>query len=223
MALVAAASGCGGSDDGKTSTKATDQPVPSSLGEVESSAEDIVDFARSEERSKVVAAGRELRQMAEGEAAAALREAGVAEARITSLRNRAKRVDELARDGAFLDISLAANQVSALMPELYSQYSDPVPPDVLKLDYLDREAQLRSLAGERGEVIEAVAGLLSTWATLRPHVIDAGGDSAAADFSRHVAAMRRLVRTSDQRGVQREAVRGLELVDVLEGVFRRNE
>jgi hypothetical protein len=219
VGLVATASGCGDSEESKTSEEATEQPVPQSLGEVESGAEDIVDFARAAERSKVVATARELQRVAEGEASSALRKAGTPQARIASLQDRAKRLYELAPRAGFLRVSLAANQVSALMPALYARYSDPVPPQVLKLDYLDREAQLRSLARDRPAVLTAVSGLTSTWEKLRPEVIEAGGDQAAAAFARHVGAMRRLAARSDQ-ALRREAVRGLELVDVLEGVFR---
>jgi hypothetical protein len=195
--------------------------VPRVLGEAESGAEDIVDFARARNRAKVVATAHELRNVAEGRAASALRSAGVPEKRIAALTSRARRVDDLAENGNFLAISLAANQVSGLMPEFYGRYSDPVPPEVLELDYLDREAQLRSKAGESKAVVRAVLALVSTWAGLKSRVVAAGGDKAAADFSRHVESIGRLARRSDRVALQKEASRGLELVDVLEGVFQK--
>jgi hypothetical protein len=223
--------GCGGADAGGTATQATErpapkqratkQPVPASLGDVESSAEDIVDFARQEERAKVVAAARELRRAAEGSAAAALTKGGAAPSRIAELQQRARLVETLAPRAALLRVALAANQVSGLMPELYARYSDRVPPAVLKLDYLDREAQLRSLAGDRAAVTAAASALSSTWRGLRPAVLDAGGDAVATRYARHVSAMGRLARDSGERALQREAVHGLALVDELEQAFRR--
>jgi hypothetical protein len=218
--------GCGGdsnSTQSSTTRTARKQPVPASLGSVESSAEDIVDFAQQGRRDKIVAAALELRQAAEGRAADDLEEAGVAPARIVALQDRARRVGDRARRARLIQVSLAANQVSALMPGLYAHYSDPVPPDVLRLDYLDREAQLRSQAGDRAPSRKAVQDLDGTWSGLRPQVLEAGGESVAVAFSRHVAAMRELARGSDERSFRAEAVKGLELVDRLEQAFRSGE
>jgi hypothetical protein len=227
LGLGLAASGCGDSVDKKasppttTATTEKKQPVPRSLGQAESGAEDTIDFAQSGNRSRVVATARKLRRVAEGPAARDLRRAHVPEGPIAELRDRARLVQALAAGAALLRVSLAANQVSALMPQFYAHYADPVPPDVLKLDYLDREAELRSKARDRSTVGAAVDELSSTWAKLQPEVRSAGGDKVAAAFTRHVAAMRRLAKGADWRALQNEARTGLELVDRLEGVFRR--
>jgi hypothetical protein len=223
MVLAASALGCGDSngDGSETSTQAKKQAVPASLGTVESGAEDTIDFARGRDRAAVVRTSRELREAAKGAAAADLRAAEVPQDRITALQDRARLVAALAPRADLLRVSLAANQVSALMPEFYARYADPVPPEVLKLDYLDREAQLRSLAGDQPSVRAAVLELSSTWAKLRTQVIDAGGENVAASFTRHVRAMQRLVRSSDPAALQKEAVAGLELVDQLEDAFRK--
>ena len=118
-------------------------------------------------------------------------------------------------------VSLAANQISALMPEFYARFKDPIPSEVLQLDYLEREAQMRSAAGDQDSVPPAVNKLSSIWTTLRPNVIAAGGRRIAARFTRHVAAMRRLARGSDRQALEAEAGRGLELVDELEHQFQR--
>jgi hypothetical protein len=220
--------GCSDSNDIETGSTATTQTtqqtakrqVPSILTTVESGAEDTIDFASARNRAKVVATAHELRHAAERKAAATLRRAGVPEDVIATLKARAEAVDALAARAGFLRISLGANQVSALMPELYARYSDPVPPAVLRLDYVDREAELRSRAGDEAAVTKVVDELASTWAKLRPQVIDAGGREAAADFSRHVRAMERLGAASKSAALQKEAGEGLELVDVLEHVFR---
>jgi hypothetical protein len=230
IALLVALSGCGGSNGNGTSstsetTKHSQEPkrkarVPASLGRVESGAEDTIDFAHAGNRARVVATARALLHAAEGPAAADLREVGVPADRIAELRSSARLLKSLAPRGAFARVSLAANRVSALMPELYARYRDPVPPDVLKLDYLDREAQLRSLAGDQASVPGVVIELSSTWTGLRPRVIDAGGRRVAARYARHVASMRRLAR-GQGGALQKEAGTGLELVDELEDQFRK--
>jgi hypothetical protein len=228
--LALAGSGCGDSNDKEPQKAATAEKgeaaeegtgnVPSSLNEVESGAEDTIDFARQGSRSKVSAAVRGLRR-AEGQAAADLREAGVTNERISALKDRIRLLQSVARRASFVRVSLAANQISALMPEFFTRYDDPVPPSVLELDYLDREAQLRSGAGDTTSVSSAVRELSSTWTSLRPRVIEAGGRRIATRFTRHVASMRRQARDPGSRALQKEAAVGLELVDELERQFRK--
>jgi hypothetical protein len=222
--------GCGGSDGNgsadetptsPTAPAAAKKEVPTPVEATESGAEDIIDFASAKNRSKVEAAARELVDVSKGEAADALRSAGVPQERIALLQKRAQSVGGIAGNASFLQVSLAANQVSELMPEFYERYGAPIPPEVLKLDYLDREAELRSRAGEPGAVRSAVRGLATTWSLLRRQVVRAGGRKEAAEFGRHVANMGKLVEGSNSEALQREARKGLALVDVLEGVFRK--
>jgi hypothetical protein len=204
------------------STKAAfvDAPVPASLKTVESSAEDLVDFALARNRSEVSATAASLKAAATGPAAAVLGRSGVPPAEVSQLKARASRVAQLARRGSFIDVALAANAVSELMARLYGRFHDRVPARVLALDYLDREAQLRSLARQAGKVALAVKQLGPTWARLRPKVIVAGGAKQAVAYDKHVAAMKRLVPAAGKK-VQAEAVHGLDLVDQLESVFTR--
>jgi len=242
--LALATSGCGDSNDkATTSEKATTTgtgqttekdeaaeegeagqeatgSVPRTLDAVESGAEDTIDFAHQGSRAKVVRTARELQRDLDP-ASSDLRKAGVESDRIAALEARVRVLQSLAPHGDFDRISLAANQISALMPEFFGRYDVPVPPDVLELDYLDREAQLRSIVGDADTVSSAVQQLASTWSDLRRRVIDAGGRRLAARFSRHVELMRQKARTPKSRALQREAAVGLELVDELEHQFRK--
>jgi hypothetical protein len=193
-------------------------PVPASLDATESDAEDLVDVALSGRRADVVSGAGELAATANGPAAAALAHAGVPDAEIARLEQRARRVARVAHSGSFVSVMLASNAVSELMPDLYARFADPVPPLVLKLDYLDREAQFRSLAHQPAKVAEAARALRATWARVRPKVVGAGGAGQAAAYAAHVAAMERLDPAAAAK-VQGEAVRGLALVDELEQVF----
>jgi hypothetical protein len=195
-------------------------PLPAILGATESSAEDIVDFALAGDRGNTTREATRLKAAADGEAAETLTRFGVPAAEITRLKQRASRVAQLARAYSFIAVALAANAVSQLMPDLYRHFRNPVPTSILTLDYLDREAQLRSLAGQPEKIALAVRRLRPTWAGVRLKVIAAGGATEAAAYQRHVTAMNRLEPTA-ARQVQAEAVRGLELVDDLERVFVR--
>jgi hypothetical protein len=193
------------------------QPVPASLTAAESNAEDIVDAALAHDRSGLVSIAAELKASAHGQAAM-LRNEGVPAALVSELGQRADRLATVARDAPYVRIMLAANAVSQLMPALFARFAGPVPPAIQALDYLDREAQFRSLAGEPGRVAAAVKELDWTWAHVRANVVAAGGRSEAAAYARHVAAMKRLDPGAGAP-VQSEARRGLELVDGLERVF----
>ncbi len=178
-------------------------PLPAVLTETESSAEDLVDYALAGERSKVVATAASLEAAASGLAGTALTRAGVPSATVARLEQRANRVAQLARSGPFVEIMLAANAVSQLMPALYAHFEDPVPTAILTLDYLDREAQFRSLARQPQKVAKAVVEPRASlgqspaardcggWSLggcgLRP---PRGGDEAARPGSRQEAASR---------------------------------
>jgi hypothetical protein len=200
------------------SATAAKGPVPEVLTATESSAEDIVDYALSGDRDAARATARTLSAAATGPAAGALIRSGVPPKQVAQLALRSHRVAQAARGGSFVEIALAANSVSQLMAGFYAHFSDRVPPTILTLDYLDREAQLRSLAGEPAKVASAVRALRPAWKRVRAKVVAAGGADEAAAFGRHVAAMNRLDHGSRVE-LRAEAVRGLELVDELEHVF----
>jgi len=195
-------------------------PAPAILTQTESRAEDLVDLALAGDRTGVIREATRLARETNGSTIAPLTGLGVPRAKVARLSQRANHVYRLARSGSFVEILLAANGVSQLMPSLFGHFYDRVPTPILALDYLDREAELQSLARQPEKVASAVKGIEQTWAGVRPKVIAAGGVSEAAAYQTHVATMKRLEPTEGQK-VRAEAVHGLELVDALEQVFTR--
>jgi hypothetical protein len=193
------------------------KPPPQILEATESSAEDLIDYALEGDRSRVVSGAQQLKRTA-AQAVPVLRGAGPTNAQLSALRTRAARVAGVSRSGKFVDVALAANAVSELMPGLYRRFAVSIPPAVLALDYLEREAQLRARAGQKSRVPPLVDHLASTWSGLRARVRSRGGRTEAAAFDKHVAAMKRLAPAAGG-ALQREAGVGLELVDDLENVF----
>ena len=192
--------------------------MPPGLSALESSAEDIVDVALAHDRTRVLSLTATLRAHAGTSTATVLLNAGARPAEIAALRNRAALVARSSHSAPFVSVALAANAVSDVVAGLYGRFADPVPVAVRRLDYLDREAQLRSLAGQRKAVPPIVDRLAATWASVRPAVAAHGGQTVAAAYGRHVIAMQRLA--GNPTGAFRdEAVNGLNLVDKLEAVF----
>ena len=192
--------------------------VPSSLQRVESAAEDLVDVALAHQRAEAARSARELPDLARA-AAPALRRADVPAAQVRELERLAARVAAAGPRAGFLQVALDANQISGLVPQLYSHFRTAVPPRVYALDYLDREAQLRSLAGQRSGARAAVDKLAPSWQRLRPRVVAAGGAREARLYDGHVRALQRLAHAGSLPALAHEAARGLELVDELERVF----
>jgi hypothetical protein len=199
----------------KASTTAS--TVPASVKRAETAAEDVIGNLEKGLPAQSRAEAHLLQALAHGRAAADLRASGVPALKVGILQQRADRVAHLSAAGApALDVSLAANHVSRIMPSLYAHYTDPVPSAVLKLDYLEREIQLQSQAAQPAHVRTAVDALRSTWAKVRPSLVQAGGAKVAAAYDAHV---RTLGKNAQPAALQQEAVNGLDIVDQMEAVF----
>ena len=191
--------------------------VPKPLTRAETAAEDVIGFLEKGQPAKSKAEARVLRDLARGPAAAALRQAGVPQSQIAAFQQRAERTARLSLGGAStLAVSQSANSVSQLMAGFYARYQDPVPAAVLKLDYLERQVQLDSQAGQNTKLRTTVRQLDITWQKLRPQLVKAGGTAVAKTYDRHVTALKG---KASPTATQQQAVRGLDLVDKMETVF----
>lgn len=226
--------GCGGADE-RTATSASaprttpaatttvspgsSGPIPAALRTAESDAEDTIDLALAGNRARVIEKARDLRAVADGAVARALRSAGVSGDEIAEFGVRARTVARLARSAGLLDVALASNRAFELMSGFFARYDSPIPPAVTALDHLDYEAKLQARAGNVPAITAAVKELDRRWASLGPDVIKAGGERVAAKFEAHVARLGRLAPRGGP-AVAREAQRGLDLVDEIEAVYR---
>ena len=209
---------CGG-DSQEPAKPASKDAVPASLRTAESASEDIIDLALQHDRAGVVARAKVLTAVADGPAATALRRSGAPAAEIVEFQRRAAAVARVSADAPLLDVALASNAAFELVPAFFARYDDPVPATVLKLDYLDFAAKLRSLQGDERALGAAVRSLERTWGRLRPHVVAAGGEKVAPLFDAHVGAMRALAANRQPAKTQKEAQHGLDLVDEVESVY----
>jgi hypothetical protein len=203
----------------------TRSTVPASLTRAESAAEDVITYLLEHGKTSpsppspalARAEAKTLKQLVHGQVAVELTKAGVSQSKIRALQQRADHVAQLSRGGASkLRVSLAANHVSQLMPSFYARYQDPVPASVLRLDYINREMQLRSIAGQAGRVKRLVKADGSTWAKLRPQLVAAGGTKAARQYDAHLQALKQ---DKSPTAVQKQALKGLDIVDLMETAF----
>lgn len=228
-----AIAGCGGSDTGAQSSPgasatpsvvpgasgtATD-PIPQSVLDAESGAEDTIDLLLAGDRSKAIASATALNDVAHGQAATDLAAAGVSKAQIAEFQARAAEVARLAPTAEPLVTALASNRVFELVSQFLGVYDDVVPSKVITLDYLDFEAKLQALAGDRPAAESAITKLVATWEQLKPEVVAAGGEQAAASFDAHVTDMQDLLASGADDQLASEAQHGLDLVDEIEAVY----
>ena len=220
-AATVLATGCGGDDAKKDQTPAK-RPIPQSLRVVESGAENTTDLILAGERAQAVKSANALNDAAQGDAAKDLADADVPAAQIDELKARAAEVKRIVASDTPIRVALAANRAFELVPDFLAAYSDRVPAQVTRLDYLDREAMLRARAGDRGRVADAVSGLRIAWKELRKKVrrVRPGGTAAKDHFDGHVRRMRDLVDAdASLERIAREAQQGLDLVDEIEAVY----
>jgi hypothetical protein len=220
VVAVALLGGCGGGED--TGTTPAQRPIPQSLRTVASAAKQTTDTVLSGDRATAVTSANVLRDAAQGAAADDLADADVPATLVAELKTRAAAVSAIVARGKPVAVALAANRVFELVPDFRAVYSDPVPSQVTRLEYLDREARLQALAGDRGRVDDAVGGLDVAWKVLRKDVVRAGGSAAARPFDAHLRAIDALVKAdAGLRALGREAQHGLRLVDEIKAVYTR--
>jgi hypothetical protein len=191
--------------------------LPAGIQRAETAAEDVIKYLEEGKTAKAQAEAATLKGLAHGAAAAELKRVGVPQPKIGAFQQRADLLQQLSTRGApKLRTSLAANHVSQLMPGFYARYRDPVPPAVLRLDYLDRQIQLRSKVGHAGQVRRLVKSEGTTWAKLRPQLVAAGGMQVASQYDAHLQALKQ---DKSPAAVQKQALKGLDLVDLMEKAF----
>jgi hypothetical protein len=142
---------------------------------------------------------------------------GVAARDVAALRVRTEALAGLAaRRAPPLALALAANRVRDLATEQAARGGDPALTALLRLGYLEREVELRSLAGQRVAAKAAAAAAASTWNLTRAAVAAVAGDRIADRFDRHVG---RLEGHQGPAHLQDEARHGIELLVAIQRPF----
>lgn len=203
-----------------TAAGAVAETVPRSLSEVESAAEDAIDFADAGKLERAAAKATYL----EGEWKAyrkhAVRDGTPAkffepmDHAVRDLMTPATLHDPLA-------LQLAANEVSRHLPELFAPYAPAAPVELLQLDYLGRAIMLdarqrlfEQAAEHFGEMQQAWIGSLEPKARKKN-----GGESVAALYNTEMARLRAALDDKDANAIAKSAARSLEIVDGLERLF----
>lgn len=204
--------------DGKTNDGGPDRSVPPSLQSIEADSEDIIDVVPSgdwvsveADVSSISGAWTEYLPRAAGD--------GAPRPLTDSL---AAGLEHLQASASVQDVAgtmQAANDVSAAVIELFELYHPVVPPDIGRLDVLGRQVVLDAAANDLSAARETLVSQDEVWARVKLIALRQGGTKAAANFDDCLAAQHRALEGADVAALSNEASRGLEVVDVLEGVF----
>jgi len=137
-----------------------------------------------------------------------------------------KCLDQIDANIAALDKSIPArdqretliksNQITVLIADLTVPMHPKTPAAVTRLDYLGRELEIWSAAGDMAKLKTAAADLQATWSAVRPDVESKGGKAESRKFSELVAKMGKATTASDYAKVAGPI---LDEVDNLERVF----
>jgi len=215
-AWFVAGSGCPAEAAGpaaRTPAAGTTDSVPTSLHEVGECGEFVYDAAKARDWrktatdvAKLKSAARQLRL--DLPSAPDLPRLRVV---LTALEAAAARKDRLAT-------MRQANQVTIITASMTDPVHPVMPAGVVRLDYLGRELQIWAEARDAAKLQSTAAELTRTWESVRPAIEARGWAPLSKEFGDLVAQVRSAKSFDDYA---RLAPRLLEVVDQLEGVFRK--
>lgn len=142
--------------------------------------------------------------------------ASVGDAHVRALHARVSSVADLAARGAWEATAQVANQVLRVVGEVYASCGDPIGARLIKLEYLEREIDLRCQAGQFRAVDAAVEELRATWDALRQRTGASGGDTVAIEYDLHIGV---LERSHTPAAVSTQVPTGLRLVAAMNALL----
>lgn len=194
-------------------------PIPSRLSAIEGSAEDAYDKAIAGDAAAVSGAATTIDDGWTAFRSTAAND-GAAPADLSAMDQAvAGLVAAAASPGSGPVAARAANAVSASMDELYVLYDPPTPTELLILDYLGREIVLDGLQTDLTRAGSDLDLVESTWTSLRPRVVSAGGGAEASQYDTSISTLRTDIQAQQASAIVSDANAGLELIDAMEGLF----
>jgi hypothetical protein len=199
-------------------TGPADDGVPKPLHRIEASAEDVIDLAPAGSWDKV---GEKVTLITESwnayrpQATPAGASTATQEAFASSL-TRLQTASSAKDAGVTMQ---AANDLSAVVMELFAIYNPAMPPDIGRLDVFERQIVLDVAANNFTAAAASFAKTQAIWANVKPSVLSHNGKAAADKFEASLAVQAQALQGQDAAALTAEARNGLEIVDELEKVY----
>jgi hypothetical protein len=192
--------------------------VPNSLQTIEAAAEDIIDFAPSENWDRI---SKDVTDIETAWISYELQaDKDGASPEIQDLMNSA--IVELKKASESKDPSTTmqgSNDVSAAVVELFALYHPNIPADIGRLDVLERQIILDIAAQDYAAAEKSLAKTKSVWGNVKLMVLEHDGKDVAAEFEASLAAQESALGANDEKALTSEAKNGLEIVDDLERLY----
>ena len=192
--------------------------VPKPLHRIESSAEDIIDLAPAGSWSQV---GKKITTITTAWDAYQP-QAATAGASQTHQQALSSALDRLRTAAAAKDAAItrqAANDLGAAVLDLFALYNPTTPPDIGRLDVLERQIVLDVAANNFNAAAASFAKTKATWENVKPSILSHNGKSVVEKFESSLAIQDSSLQAQDIAALTAEVNVGLELVDELEKLY----
>jgi hypothetical protein len=116
----------------------------------------------------------------------------------------------------------AANDLSAIIVDLYDVYKPATPTDLGRLDVLERQVVLDLDIKDFAAAEKTLAQISTIWERVKPTVLSQNpqkSKAVAEQFDESLTTQAELLKKRDLEGVQDEARNSLEIVDALERLY----
>lgn len=192
--------------------------VPESLMTVEGQAEDIIDSVPNAAWSQVNADISTIEQAWITYQPQAAKD-GATQALQDSFTEGLARLKSAAGSQEASGTMQAANDLSAVVVDLFDLYHPAIPTDIGRLDVLERQLILDIANQNPTAVADTLAKLNQVWDRVRPSIVAHEGQAVAEQFEKSLTAQAAALNAQDTAAVIAEIQAGLEIVDALERLY----
>jgi len=192
--------------------------VPDSLQAIEAAAEDIIDFAPSDNWDKInkdvtdIANAWKSYQPQAGKDGASQEIQDAMTSAVAKLQTASA-----AKDAA--GTMQGSNDVSEAVVEMFALYHPKVPADIGRLDVLERQVILDVAAKDYSAAKTSLAKTKSVWEVVKPSVLEHDGKDVAAEFDSSLATQESALSGKDDAALTDQAKNALEIVDAMEQLY----
>ena len=199
-------------------TDAKPQTVPDPLSTIEAQAEDMMDVVPRDRWERVTADLADITQAWQAYQKQATID-HVPQPFQAAFTAALDRLHKAVTDQEAAGTLQAANDLSAAVFDLFTVYRPATPADLGRLDVLERQIVLDTVAKDFPAAANSLAITRSIWARLKPDILAQRGSAAATRFENSLAMQQTALGTRDASALTAEASDALELVDKLEQLY----
>jgi hypothetical protein len=192
--------------------------VPANLATIEAQAEDIIDVASNGNWQTINADIATISNAWNAYKPQTIKD-GATTALLDSFNSAFDRLQTAASAQDKTGTMQAANDMSAVVVDLFDLYHPTIPADVGRLDVLERQAVLDTAAGNFTAVSDDLVKINQVWETLKQSVLVHKGQDTAKQFEASLDAQAVALAAQDATTLTSEARNALEIVDVIEQLY----